>query len=92
MKTVKYKKRFKYGICPVCGHKHFVYHSHYVPYPEVWNTTVCENCGCIVDFEDNCLPTNIWDYINEANVRSKKKVLKEIRTFYYGNKDINKIL
>lgn len=92
-KLVKYKNRFKYGVCPVCGHMEFHYRNHHVEYPEIWTTTTCENCGCVVEYEDNSFPQNIWDYIKEANVRSKSKVLKEIQKFYCGiNKDVKKIL
>lgn len=92
MKKIKYKNRFKKKVCPVCGCNRFVYINHHVEYPEIWTETYCYDCGCTVEYEDNSLPQTIWDYISESGVRSKKKVLDEIRSFYYSNKEIKKIL
>lgn len=92
-KRIKYKDRFKYHACPVCGSTQFNYHFHCVEYPEVWNTQICSNCGCYVGFEDNSPWYDIWDYIKETGVRSKKKVLKEVQSFYDNtNKSIKKII
>ena len=92
MKLIKYKDRFHKRACPVCGCTHFVFINHYVDYPEEWNELICEHCGCTVEYVDNCFPQNIWDYIKEAGVRSKNKVIKEISSFYPSNEDIKKIL
>lgn len=86
MKLIKYKDRFRKKACPVCGC------THYVKHPEEWYEFICGHCGCTVEYVDKCFPQNIWDYIKEAGVRSKMKVLKEIQSFYSSNEKIKKIL
>jgi len=90
-KKVKYNKRFKEQACPVCGCRDIDCTGSMAEYPEVWSIDSCANCGCVVCYEDNCLPQYIWDELK--HVRSKKKVLAIVQKFYYGsNKKIKKIL
>lgn len=91
MKKVKFKNRIKKRVCPVCGGRHVEFWDHHVEYPEIWTTVTCLNCGCVVEYQDNCLPQNIWDFIKEQGVRCKAKVLKAVRDFYSANENINKI-
>lgn len=91
-KTYKYKDRFKNRACPICGSDHFELRFGHAEYPEVWNWLECDECGCVVGFEDNSPWYEIWDEIKKAgNIRSKKKVLEFVRQFYPANREIKQI-
>lgn len=92
MKKVKYNDRFKKRVCPICGCNHFFYYDHHITYPEVWITLHCKNCNCVTGYADNCLWQDLWEYLSEISVRSKKKVIKAIREFYPSNEHIGKII
>lgn len=91
MKRVPYKKRLDRKVCPVCGYRKFKFLNHHVEYPEIWTELYCENCKCTLEYQDNCLPQNIWDFIKEAKIMSKRRVLDKIRKFYPSNKNIKHI-
>lgn len=90
-KRVKYNKRFKAQACPVCGSQRILCGTNRAEYPEVWSVDRCNDCNCVVGYEDNSPYFTIWDELKR--VRSKKKVLAIVQEFYDGaNGDITKIL
>ena len=77
----RYRLRIKKGACPICGCKKSHFTDHYASYPEIWWDVRCDNCGQVLEFQDNSHVVNMFEEIRFAGVRSKKKVF-ELLSYY----------
>lgn len=78
----RFRKRIDKQACPFCGCTKRVFINHHVEYPEIWWENCCDNCGKTLEYQDNCLPQNIFDSIPKG-VKSKRKILESIKRFYH---------
>jgi hypothetical protein len=75
-------ERIKKGVCPICGCQEQNYSGQMAQYPEVYSFSSCKNCGTILGYEDNSPWEDLCEELKLAKVRSKKKLLKIIQSFY----------
>lgn len=78
----KINDRIKRGVCPICGCQEQEYSGQKAQYPEVWSFSSCKNCGTILGYEDNSPWEDLCEDLKLSKVRSKKKLLKIIQSFY----------